>query len=190
MASGLVSLPGGSGSGPNWSFRWFGDQVKQAVLNHVDGRLHQTGERVVARAQQLAPVDTGALRSSIGYIVAGEGLFRTLVIDVGMPYGIYQEFGTRNIPPHPFLRPALNEIGRLWGVEIQMAFAHGGPSTWQGVYYAHQRRTPGYVIPSAIQPKPLTDRQRAHVANVLAPSAARLHRGNTKRAKMVVRHSF
>lgn len=186
MATGLVQTPGPRGS----SFKWLGQQVMGYVSQKVDDRLRATGERIVARAQQLAPVDTGALRSSIGYLVAGEGLRRTLVIDVGMSYGIYQEFGTRNIPPHPFIRPALNELSRLWGIDVQMAFNHAGPRTWQGIHYSHTRKTPGYVIPSSIQPRPLNARQRAHVANRLQPSATRLHRGNVKRAKMVVRHSF
>jgi HK97 gp10 family phage protein len=186
MAIGFVQSPVTGGS----RFQWLGQQVKQFVDQEIDDRLHRTGERVVARAQQLAPVDTGALRASIGYLVAGEGLRRTLVIDVGMTYGIFQEFGTRNIPPHPFIRPALLEMSRMWGIDVQMAFNSGGPRTWQGIHYAHQRKTPGYVIPSAIQPRPLNRRQRAHVANRLQPSAAALHRGNVKRAKMVVRHSY
>ena len=180
MAFGLVQSPNGT------KFPWFGQQVKDWVLQKVDDRLHQTGDRIVSRAQQLAPVDTGALRNSISYIVAGEGLVRTLVIDVGMPYGIYQEYGTRNISPHPFIRPALLEIGRLWGIDVQMTFAHGGPTTWQGVYHTQGR----YVVPSAIQPKPLTPKQRVHVENRLAPSGKAMHRGNVRRAKMRVRHAY
>lgn len=181
MSVGLVQ------SGRGYSFRWLGDQVRAFVGRTIEDRLFQAGERVVARARQLVPVDTGALRESIGYVVSGDGLRRTLSIQVGMPYGIYQEFGTRNIPPRPYIRPALNELGRLWGIDVQMAFAHGGPSTWQGIYHTRGGR---YVVPSAIQPRPLTARQRAHVANVLQPSADRLHRGDTRRARMVVRHSF
>lgn len=181
MSVGLV--PSG---GRNFSFRWLGQQVMNWVEDKVDSRLHAIGNRVVDRAQQLAPVDTGALRDSIGYVVAGEGLRRTLSIQVGMPYGIYQEFGTRNIPPRPYIRPALLEAGRLWGIDLQMAFAHGGPSTWQGIYHTRGQ----YVIPTDIQPKPLTNRQVEHVRSKLMPSGRALHRGNVKRARMTVRHSF
>lgn len=182
MAIGLVQTPGGGGN----RFRWLGQQVKAFVDQKIEDRLFATGHRVVARAQQLAPVDTGALRQSIGFFVAGEGLRRTLVIDVGMPYGIYQEFGTRSIRPHPFIRPALNELSRLWGIDVQMAFAHAGPSTWQGIHHTRGQ----YVVPSKHQPRPLTAKQWQHVQQHLVPSGRQHHRGNVKRAKMVVRHSF
>lgn len=184
MSIGLVQAPR---PGPGFSFRWLGDQVMAFVDRKVEDRLFATGERVVARARQLAPVDTGALRESIGFVVAGSGLRRTLSIQVGMPYGIYQEYGTRNIPPHPFIRPALLEMGRMWGIDLNLSFAHAGPRTWQGIHHTREGR---YVVPSAIQPKPLTSKQRHHVETRLIPSAAALHRGNVARARMTVRHSF
>lgn len=63
--------------------------------------------RVERRAKQLAPVDTGRLRSSIEHDVGRDS--RGLVARIGtdVTYAIYLEFGTRRMTPRPFLRPAL-----------------------------------------------------------------------------------
>lgn len=158
---------------------WLGDKVADALFGEIDRRLTQAGEAWQTQAQSLAPVKTGALRSSLYYRVEA----RTLVVGVGVPYGIFQEFGTRNVPPHPYMRPALNDLGRMLGAELGMEFNMGGGGPWQGLY-AHGGT---FVEPSAIQPRPLTGRQRAHVRSSLMPTSKRLHRGNVKRAKMVVR---
>ena len=64
--------------------------------------------RVQRRAKQLAPVDTGRLRSSVAYEVARDG--RDIVGRVGtdVNYAPYIEFGTRRMRAQPFLRPALS----------------------------------------------------------------------------------
>jgi len=168
-----------------WDFKWFGDRVRAQWEKEIDRRMHRTGEAIVNRARQLAPVRTGALRDSIDYIVLyNPGKRSELRITVGMPYGIFQEFGTRNIPPHPYIRPATNEFGRIWGFDVAMDFQAPTTATWQGIYYT---KDAGYVLPSAIQPRPLTAKQRVHVARYLVPSARRLNVGNVRRAGMHVR---
>jgi HK97 gp10 family phage protein len=62
--------------------------------------------KVKAQARALAPVAKGRLKGSIDYEVKkAEGF-------VGSPveYAIYQEFGTRNIAPQPYLRPAIASV--------------------------------------------------------------------------------
>lgn len=58
-------------------------------------------------AKQLAPVDTGRLRSSITWKLGHDA--RGLYAEIGsnVEYAIFQELGTRFVPPHPYLRPAL-----------------------------------------------------------------------------------
>ena len=69
--------------------------------------LEEIGARIVARAQDLAPVDTGALRDSItAEVEAG-----VLTVGSDLPYAAAQEFGTARIPAHPYLRPALDAGG-------------------------------------------------------------------------------
>lgn len=170
----------------NNPFTWLGDKVKQGVSDLIERNLIKAGERVVARAQQLAPVRTGALRNSIGYVVAiNPGGKSVLSIQVRVPYGVYQEFGTRNIPPHPFIRPALNELPRIFGGTLSMDFAGtgGGPgllaSTGAG-------RRPGYAASHLPGFRPLTARQAAHVQRTLVPGVKKYHKGNVKRARFTV----
>lgn len=181
MAIGLV--------GGNWSFNWFGDRIKQAIDRHIDNKMHQTGQAVVARAQALAPVKTGALRASIYYLVQynESGGRHVLHIRADVPYAIFQEFGTRNIPPHPFIRPALNEMSRIWGFDVNMGFAGQGYNAqagtgWHGLLAGNR----GFAASASHRFKPLTTKQVHHVRTKLIPTSKRLHRGNVRRSRMTV----
>ena len=82
------------------------------------GRLGARGAAVLRRAalaiqadaQALAPVDTGALRSSISTTVEGDGRFGAMTAEIGptVEYGIYQEFGTSTQHGQPYLTPAFD----------------------------------------------------------------------------------
>lgn len=188
MSLGLV---GGGGFNP---FRWFGDRVKKFVDNAIDKKMHAAGEAIVARAQQLAPVATGALRNSINYVVMyNEGGGRhELVIQVGMPYGVYQEFGTRFMSPHPYIRPAINRVGRLYGFDLTAQFAGAGynPATggpWHGLLAGTGRtQKPGFAASAHPRFKQLTSKQVSHVTGTLIPSIKRHHRGQVKRTRFMV----
>lgn len=171
-------------------FEWFGNQVLKQWNNDIDERMHQTGQAIVSRAQQLAPVDTGALRDSIDYLVLTNesGGRHELLIQVGEPYGIFQEFGTRDIPPHPYIRPAINEVGRVWGFDINMEFQESvSAGQWAGLLATTGRRGAGFAASPHPNWKPLTTKQLGHVERTLIPSIKRYNRGNTRRAKMRVR---
>ena len=169
----LVQSPG-SGFSVGSSISWLGDKVTTWVNQQVDRKMVDAGNAFVVRAQSLAPVKTGTLRASIDYQVIG----RTLTIIIGAPWGIFQEFGTRTIPPHPFIRPALNEINRIFGTDVEILFNRPGGSQWGGIF-AHQG---GFILPHN-----LTAKERAHVAKHLLPVSKKFHRGNVKRAKFRVR---
>lgn len=176
------------------ALRWGGQEIQDRIDGIIYDRIVRTGDKVVARARQLAPVDTGALRESINYdVIRGDGdTFMQLVISIGVPYAIFQEFGTRNIPPHPFIRPALLEARMIWGFGLEVNFAEvAGASTsgakWHGLHAltgrTHRAR-PMMVGPSKMQT--LTSKQRKHVETKLIPSIKRFHRGNVKRARFKV----
>ena len=61
---------------------------------------------VQARAQSIAPVDTGALRNSISTSVSGPSA------EVGptVHYGVYLEYGTSRMAPQPYRSPALEQV--------------------------------------------------------------------------------
>jgi HK97 gp10 family phage protein len=163
---------------------WAADRVLTYFNNKVDENLHEIGARIVTQARLRAPYRTGALRDSIGYVVAGEGLTdHVLSIQVGMPYGIFQEFGTRNMTPHPFIRPAIEAVGKISAGAIQMDFTRPGGIEWHGLLATG----PGFAAAAHPGWKPLTEKQLKHVKTSLIPTSKRLYRGNVKRATMRVR---
>lgn len=77
--------------------------------------LDSLGADIKAEAQRLAPVDTGALRDSLDHEVADDAnpTGKALYVFSDLDYSVYQEMGTSNVPPHPYLRPALEKKRRL-----------------------------------------------------------------------------
>jgi HK97 gp10 family phage protein len=81
-------------------------QAAEVAFRELDDR----GRRVVARAAQLVPVRTGALRSSIGHEVRMTADGPVLIISATAPYAGFVELGTSRMPARPFIRPALAEV--------------------------------------------------------------------------------
>jgi HK97 gp10 family phage protein len=80
--------------------------LDEAMQDCVQDALNQTGQAVVRRAQELAPVRTGRLMAGIY-----AQIIYKWVVKVGcmVPYALFQEFGTRYISPRYFLTRALVE---------------------------------------------------------------------------------
>lgn len=110
-------MPGGT----TWDVddRAFQRGLRQALAGmrlRTERDLVVLGLKVQNRARQLAPVDTGRLRSSI----QSTGLQRDArgaYVDVGTNvfYAGFVEFGTRRQGAQPYLRPALLEAAQGWG---------------------------------------------------------------------------
>jgi len=68
--------------------------------------VRRTGQAVVRDAQAMAPVDTGALRASIGVDYDLDGLG----FEAGptVLYGKFVEEGTSRMAPHAYLGPAFD----------------------------------------------------------------------------------
>lgn len=83
--------------------------------------VRKTAYDIEADAKALAPVDTGALRSSISTTISGDGRFGSMTAEVGptVEYGIYQEFGTSTQPGTSFMGPAFDR--RAPGLEAALA---------------------------------------------------------------------
>lgn len=82
------------------------------------GEVRLKAERIATRAKEIAPVGTveegdphpGAMRDDIS--IKAEGIdSKGPYVDVGTtePYGLMVEFGTVNMSPEPFMRPAIAE---------------------------------------------------------------------------------
>jgi hypothetical protein len=158
------------------SFKWLGNQVVDAVLGDVNVRLNRTGQQWLSIVQAIAPVDTGALRAGLFYRVEG----RTLTVGGTASHTIFSDRGTRNQPGQFFIERALNQVGSVLGAEIGIEF--NVPYIVSPVL-SHQDRM---IVPSSIQPRPLTQAQHRRVQGNQA-AMRRHYRGNVKRAKVRVR---
>ena len=72
--------------------------------------VRKTALAVEATAKQFAPVDTGALRGSIGVDLFGDGRFGQVAAEIGptVDYGAHVEFGTSRQAPAAYMGPALD----------------------------------------------------------------------------------
>lgn len=132
------------------------------------------GGFLVGHMQQYAPVDTGALKLSMADQYDPSTF--TLYISIGMPYAVYQEFGTRNIPPHPFIRPTIIDAAAAypwieWDVLLNLNPVIVSPSHLKA-------SASGFRVPKSAR---LTAKQLAHVNTVLRPTSKRLA-GQIRRA--------
>lgn len=82
------------------------DAVDKIQIQSVEG-AEKLGTMIVNAAKRYAPVDTGRLRSSISHRVETAGGMIYLDVTAPVHYAPHQEYGTRYMPAHPFLRPGL-----------------------------------------------------------------------------------
>jgi HK97 gp10 family phage protein len=85
------------------------DDLEQAgprAVERVKTVMSKTMHNVVADAQNLVPVDTGALKGSIGPDLDGDGL--GFIVGATMSYAAHVEYGTSRMSPQPYLMPAFD----------------------------------------------------------------------------------
>lgn len=83
----------------------FNDQPKK-VQREVTNIVKTTALKVEKKAAYLAPYDTGYLEQEISTERVGQ---TTYEVTAHAEYSVYQEFGTRKTPPHPFMTPAVQQ---------------------------------------------------------------------------------
>ena len=74
------------------------DPIATEFLGDIAGAIFK-------RANELVPVKTGFLKSSIQVLIEGDNI----VVGAFAPYAGFVEFGTSKMPPKPYLRPAVQE---------------------------------------------------------------------------------
>jgi HK97 gp10 family phage protein len=79
------------------------------IQDQINAGLDEAGAEIVIYAQQIVPVRTGFLRSTIQYTVA-DGV---LIVRATAPYAFWVEFGTRRMRARPYIRPAIDAYMNL-----------------------------------------------------------------------------
>ena len=87
-------------------------QTRRAVEAAAARGVARAAGYVADLAQQLAPVDTGALRASIRVEPDAPALRMQVTAGRGLPdaRAVFQEYGAVNQPAQPFLTPAAKAI--------------------------------------------------------------------------------
>lgn len=80
--------------------------IQKRVQSNSSKAAYNFARSATASAKRRAHVITGNLKRSIHWVRLSEGKF---VVRVGAYYGVYEEYGTRHRPPHPYFRPAVVE---------------------------------------------------------------------------------
>lgn len=154
-------------------FKALGDRIIGAVNRNIENKLRQAAVVAESVARANASVRTGTMRAGIHAEVKG----RTLTLHADAFYSAYQNYGTRRgVPAQHFMEKGINAAGRVLGANFELSFPNT-PTYHRPVLY-HKG---GYVIPGTLSP-----RQRRHIATNLLPGSRRLHRGNARRAKLIV----
>jgi len=94
------------------------DRITAQMRPRAREIVNTYGQLIAGDAAQMAPVDTGALKTSL---VSESQMTDDLTFTVqdGVEYGVYQELGTSKMAAQPFLIPAIEK----WKQRFQDAFA-------------------------------------------------------------------
>lgn len=97
--------------------------IEKTITSNVAAMSYNYAQRVESGAKRRVHVITGNLRDSIHRVRDATGKHTVVV---GAHYGIYEEYGTRYRPPHPYFRPAVRDAQVLFKKDLARAFKQGG----------------------------------------------------------------
>lgn len=113
--------------------------IPKAINGTREGAMSgmiSTGIKVTSQAKAFAPVDKGELRGSFmwksdkrsGGHTSGEKITENVpsmqvVVGSAVEHAVYQEYGTRKMPPQPSLRPAVDIVTNGMSASQAMAKA-------------------------------------------------------------------
>jgi len=159
---------------------WHGEQVINEVHNRIRDNMLNLARDVVTKAVQYAPKRTGRLASAIDFDW-NESTF-TVVFTINDPevdYAMFVEYGTRYMIPHPYLRPALNDIGPQYGFNFELSFGNTAQTDTKLLAAG----------PTFHMHKSLTAKQKEHVRKWLKPFSKAHWHGNVSRARVHARRT-
>ena len=94
------------------------DKLTAELRPRASKIVESHGLAIMSEAAQNAPVDTGALRSSLTSESGMDGDLLYIVRD-GVEYGVFLELGTSKMAARPFVLPAVES----WRDRFQAAFS-------------------------------------------------------------------
>lgn len=90
--------------------------------------VEKAAAHLTTEIQDRAPVDTGHLRDSYGYVVDGSGTKVTAHVGTNVDYAVHQEYGTVYQSGTPHVRPALEanrgDLVRMMGEDAILNFVN------------------------------------------------------------------
>lgn len=103
------------------------NQLKKRVSSNAHRAGYNFARGVVKEARLRVAVDTGYLKSQIKWERVKPGTFDVFVdgdikLNTGAFYGVYIEYGTRNMAAQPFFRPAIEVTKLQWSAEMKAVF--------------------------------------------------------------------
>lgn len=102
-------------------FDFVSDWKHKLIDAPIDAKMRLAGETAVGIAQNdWVPVRTGYLRSTIGFTY--DQSRKLLILHADAKYAAIIEEGSIHQRAQPYLRPALNAIGRMWGGNTQISY--------------------------------------------------------------------
>lgn len=102
-------------------FQFASDWKHRLIDAPIDAKMRLSLETAVGIAQNdWVPVMSGYLRSTIGYTY--DQSRKLGIIHADAPYAAIIEEGSIYQRAQPYLRPALNAVGRIWGGSMQISY--------------------------------------------------------------------
>lgn len=96
--------------------------IQKRVSSNSAAASYNYARRTTTFAKQRVHVITGYLRDSIHHEKIEYGKHKVVV---GASYGVYEEYGTRYRPAHPYFRPAIQDAKRLFMADMARVFKAG-----------------------------------------------------------------
>lgn len=95
------------------------DNLVKTVTSNANRLAYNFAQTTEASAKRRVHVITGTLRNSIKRYKIDVGHHKVVV---EAHYGVYEEYGTRYRPPHPFFRPAVEDARAKYNIEKRRIF--------------------------------------------------------------------
>lgn len=89
----------------------------------ADVVVRKTAMDIEANAKQIAPVDTGNLKNSIGSRIVSDATGVEAIIGPTAAYGKFLEFGTSRMAPRAFMGPSLDRYSGAFATAMEQIAA-------------------------------------------------------------------